>query len=60
LFRSVTALLLAGEIVRLTRGAVTQLHSATDGGAPVDEAGVAGGSSAAEFAGITGTKAPRR
>jgi hypothetical protein len=46
-----------GEIVRLTRGAVTQLQGATDSGAPVDEAG---GSSAAEFVETTGTEAERR
>jgi hypothetical protein len=46
-----------GEIVRLTRRAVTQLQGATDSGAPVDEAG---GSSAAEFVEITGTEAERR
>ena len=46
-----------GEIVRLTRGAVTQLQGATDSVAPVDEAG---GSSAAEVVEITGTEATRR
>jgi hypothetical protein len=46
-----------GEIVRLTRGAVTQLQGATDSGAPVDEAG---GSSAAELVGITGKEVARR
>ena len=46
-----------GEIVRLTRGAVTQLQGATDSAAPVDEAG---GSSAAAFVEITGTETARR